>query len=77
MNLGFRPTVDASGLVRTAEVHLFNWNENLVGQELSIEFVSYLRGEKKFPNLDGLITQIQQDCTNAKALLEKFVRVRG
>jgi riboflavin kinase/FMN adenylyltransferase len=70
MNIGFRPTVDASALVRTAEVHLFNWSDNLVGQELDVEFVSYLRGEQKFPSLDALIVQIGQDCEKARALLQ-------
>jgi riboflavin kinase/FMN adenylyltransferase len=70
MNIGFRPTVDAAGLVRTAEVHLFDWRGDLLGQELGIQFVSYLRGEQKFASLDALIAQIAQDCINAKAILQ-------
>ena len=69
MNIGFRPTVDAPEPSRSVEVHLFDWSQNLVGQELTIEFVGYLRGEKKFPNLDALVTQIKKDCTNARGVL--------
>jgi len=69
MNIGFRPTVDTSALSRSVEVHLFDWNQNLVGQELSVEFVGYLRGEQKFPSLDALIAQIQKDCATAQEIL--------
>jgi len=69
INIGFRPTVDAPEPCRSVEVHLFDWSQNLVGQELTIEFVGYLRGEKKFPNLDALVTQIKKDCTNARGVL--------
>ena len=69
MNIGFRPTVDTSALSRSVEVHLFDWNQNPVGQELSVEFVGYLRGEQKFPSLDALIAQIQKDCATAQEIL--------
>ena len=66
-NIGLRPTVDASGKNRTVEVHLFDFCENLVGCEISLEFVKFLRGERKFACLEELKKQIGQDCDSARA----------
>jgi riboflavin kinase / FMN adenylyltransferase len=69
-NLGVRPTLD--GTHRSLEVHLFDFSGDLYGQELEIRFTNYLRPEIKFPSLDSLRTQIQQDVEKAKELFTKF-----
>ncbi|MGL5017813.1 MAG: bifunctional riboflavin kinase/FAD synthetase [Luteolibacter sp.] len=69
-NLGVRPTLD--GTHRSLEVHLFDFSGDLYGQELEIRFVDYLRAEVKFPSLDALRTQIQQDAAKAKEIFTKF-----
>ena len=66
-NLGVRPTVD--GEARTLEVHLFDFSENLYGQELEVRFQKHLRDEIKFPSLDSLRAQIQRDATEAQEFL--------
>jgi riboflavin kinase/FMN adenylyltransferase len=63
-NLGVRPTLD--GTRRSLEVHLFGFSGDLYGQSLEIRFVEHLRPEIKFPSLDSLRTQIQQDAARAK-----------
>ena len=75
-NLGVRPTVDYStDPKRTLEVHLFDFSEDLVGKELALEFVHFLRGEQKFSGLEELKAQISHDCEQARAvLLEKMVK---
>lgn len=67
-NLGMRPTVN--GLARTLEVHLFNFSEEIYGQEVEIQFVKHLRGEIKFPSLDALCIQIQRDAEDAQEILK-------
>ena len=67
-NIGLRPTVDPLSQNRTVEVHLFDFSDNLVGKELGIEFVQFLRGERKFPDLAALRTQIGRDCESARSL---------
>jgi len=67
-NIGVRPTVDPSMAHRTVEVHLFDFSENLVGKELSVEFIQFLRGEQKFPDLSALTAQIGIDCARAREL---------
>lgn len=68
-NIGVRPTVGASGAPRSVEVHLFDHSGDLVGKELSVEFVRLLRGERKFPDLDALAAQIAADCREARTIL--------
>jgi riboflavin kinase/FMN adenylyltransferase len=68
-NIGVRPTVDPTTSKRTVEVHLFDFSEDLVGKELSLEFVKFLRGEERFSGLDALKGQISKDCERARAIL--------
>ena len=66
--MGIRPTVDGSKPV--LEIHIFNFNENIYGQRLTVEFINKLREEKKFDNIDLLKEQILQDISQAKKILE-------
>jgi len=67
-NMGIRPTVDGSKPV--LEIHIFNFNESIYGQRLTVEFTNKLRDEKKFDNIDLLKEQILLDISQAKQILE-------
>ena len=66
-NLGTRPTVKGSH--RLLEVHLFDYDEEIYGRHVSVEFVHKIRDEKKFDSLDGLKAQIGRDGDAARGLL--------
>jgi riboflavin kinase / FMN adenylyltransferase len=66
MNIGDRPTVDATQTQTTIEVHLLDWAGDLYGQTLSVELESFLRPEQKFGSLEELKAQIQMDCAIAR-----------
>ncbi len=68
LNIGFRPTVN--GTTRTIETHIFDFNQNLYGQVLTIAFVEKIRGEKKFENLDALSKQLTLDRKDAMKILD-------
>jgi len=68
-NIGLRPTVETSATTPIVEVHLFDCSADLVGEELGLEFVQFLRGEQKFSGLDALKEQIAKDCERARAIL--------
>ena len=68
-NIGLRPTVDPSSKRRVVDVHLFDLAQNLVGEELSLEFVQYLRAEQKYSDIVALKEQISRDCQTARELL--------
>jgi len=65
-NVGNRPTVD--GTRSLLEVHLFNFNKDIYGQHVRVEFVKKLRDEIRFDSLDALKQQIFRDAEQAKAL---------
>ena len=63
-NFGVRPTVDGEKLL--LEVHLFDFNSNLYGKDLTVEFLTFIRDEAKFKNFDELKKQIHKDIQVAK-----------
>ena len=67
MNIGTRPTFN--GQQRTLEVHLFDYEGDLYGQTLTIEFVSRLREEQSFDSPDALIEQLKKDAIQAQQRL--------
>ena len=69
VSLGTRPTVN--GVEPLLEVHLFDYSGDLYGQYLSIDFVRWLRAERKFDSLDALVTQMNCDAKQARAVLTK------
>ena len=58
-NIGTRPTV--GGTVRTIETHILDFDEDIYGLPLEIRFLRRIRDEKKFPSLDALRLQLEQD----------------
>lgn len=69
-NLGIRPTVD--GQTHLLEVHLLDFSADLYGQEIEIRFEKHLRPEFKFPSIDALRLQIQQDAKAAREFLKNI-----
>jgi len=63
-NFGERPTVDGKKLL--LEAHLFEFHQNIYGKELTVEFLTFIREEKKFDNFALLAEQIQKDIQLAK-----------
>ena len=63
-NFGERPTVDGSKLL--LETHIFDFNENIYGKELTVEFLTFIRAERKFENFEKLTEQITKDIITAK-----------
>ncbi len=63
-NLGYRPTFNQKKLL--LEVHLFNFSGNLYNKLLSVEFLKFIRKEKKFNNVNQLRAQIKKDLNIAK-----------
>jgi riboflavin kinase/FMN adenylyltransferase len=68
MNIGHRPTVNGNTI--SYEVHIFDFNKNIYSKPLTVQFVQYIRDEVKFENIQALITQLQLDEKNIRALLK-------
>jgi riboflavin kinase/FMN adenylyltransferase len=63
-NLGYRPTFKQKKIL--LEVHIFNFSGNIYNKYLSVEFIKFIRKEKKFRNVDQLRKQIKSDLKVAK-----------
>ena len=68
-NFGVRPTVDGSKLL--LETHIFNFDEEIYGKELTVRFLAFIRPEQKFNNFSLLTEQIKKDIETAKDYLKK------
>jgi len=66
LNIGTRPTVDSGKHERRFEVHVLDFERELYGTELEVEFVARLRDEMKFSSLDALKAQIAADVAKAR-----------
>ncbi|MBV7258479.1 bifunctional riboflavin kinase/FAD synthetase [Erythrobacter crassostreae] len=66
-NIGIRPQFEPPK--ELLEPYFFDFSGDLYGQEIEVAFHHFLRGEAKFDSLDGLMEQMERDCTEAKRLL--------
>lgn len=81
INVGYRPTFSRSEGVNgkellpaeqgsvCVEVHLLNFDRDLYGSTMQVEFLKFLRDEQKFESIDALKNQIASDCKVAKDIL--------
>jgi len=69
MNIGNRPTIN--GNHQTIEVHFFDFNADLYGQNLQIELLYFLRDEEKFDSIESLIIQLKKDEQTARTFVAK------
>lgn len=63
-NAGVKPTIN--GVTPSLEAHLLNFEDNLYGKLLTLEFLSKIRNEQKFPSLDALKAAILHDISVAR-----------
>ena len=69
LNIGVRPTVDSSATPEPSiEVHILNWNKDIYGKDIRLDFIKRLRDERRFPDLDSLRHQLSIDLEETKKL---------
>jgi riboflavin kinase/FMN adenylyltransferase len=66
-SLGIRPTF--GGTKPLLEVHLFDFDEDIYGEYIHVDFVARLRGEIKYDEVEELIAQMHRDADNARSIL--------
>ena len=69
MNIGHRPTIGTN--VKSIEVHLFNFNEDIYDEVISIKMISKIRNEKKFSSIEALKEQLVKDENYCLKLINK------
>ena len=68
LNIGSKPTV-SDGNQRSIEVHIFNFNQDLYGKEISVHFKRRIRSEQKFDGVQALGNQLELDKASALEIL--------
>ncbi|MBQ7713770.1 MAG: riboflavin kinase, partial [Oscillospiraceae bacterium] len=63
-NVGVRPAVDGGAL--SVETHVVGWSGDLYGQPLRVEFLRFLREERRFASVEELRRQIERDVAAAR-----------
>jgi len=66
-SVGTRPTFDL--IKPLLEVHLFDFDRDIYGKYIHVNFIGYLRDEEKFESVDELVAQMNKDAENARSLL--------
>ena len=69
VNIGHRPTVEKSAAAPlSVEAHLIGFDGDLYGQQLGLGFIARIRPEQRFPDLEALRCQIEDDVNTAVGL---------
>lgn len=68
MNIGTNPTVN--GTQQSIEIHLFNFNNDIYGEEISVSILKHIRDEQKFDSIEQLQSQLQIDQQEAEAFIK-------
>jgi riboflavin kinase/FMN adenylyltransferase len=71
VNIGVRPTIEHEAGERLLELHLFNFNQEIYGQDVEVAFLQHLRPEQKFSGIEELQAQIKRDAESARRIYEK------
>lgn len=70
-NIGFNPTFTPNKRTANVEAHLLDFDRDLYGETLTLEFVARLRDELKFDSVDALLTQIHADIAQTRGILSR------
>jgi riboflavin kinase / FMN adenylyltransferase len=71
INIGLRPTFGKHETPRT-EVHIFDFEADIYGEQLTVQFLHFIRKEQQFGSVDELKTQILKDCAQARQQLSSI-----
>ena len=74
-SIGTRPTVDGTTCI--LEVYLLDFDQQIYGRHLHVNFVKKLRDEKHFDSLDELITAIESDVSQVRKYFDNIIHRKG
>jgi riboflavin kinase/FMN adenylyltransferase len=70
-NIGVRPTFEEKSEQAIVEAHLLDFDADLYGKELRLEFIARLRDERRFSNPELLLSRIGRDIQRARVILDQ------
>ena len=76
-NIGIRPTFENQPVAARIETHLLDFDRDLYGQSIRLEFIEMIRPEKRFPSIESLVSQIHQDIKKTREVLDYGPKTPG
>ena len=70
LNIGVRPTLN-NGTNKSIEVHILDFDGDLYGKSICMEFLKFIRKEQKFDSIDSLRAQLKEDESVCRQLFRK------
>jgi riboflavin kinase/FMN adenylyltransferase len=70
INIGVNPTFTPDKQIPNVEAHLLDFDREIYGEDLRLEFVARLRDELRFDSVDRLLEQIWRDVEDTKTILQ-------
>ena len=70
LNIGHRPSVDAPHAPISIEAHILGFDGDIYGSTVAVDFLRYIREERKFPSLDALRARLEEDAAAVRAVSE-------
>jgi len=70
ISIGINPTFTPDKQIPSVEAHILDFDEDIYGEELKIEFIARLRNELKFASVDALVEQIWKDVEETRTILK-------
>ena len=68
-NIGVRPTFESEPVPPRVEAHILDFEDEIYGETVQLEFIDRLRAERRFPSVDDLVEQIKSDAQTARNVL--------
>jgi riboflavin kinase len=65
MNIGMRPTFKGEEPTLSFEVHILHFNQDIYGEQLTIDILFFIRGEQAFDSIEQLVKQLKNDIEKA------------
>ena len=70
-NIGFNPTFTPERQTPSLEAYFLDFDRDIYGQEVKVEFISRIRDELKFDSVDALIEKIREDVDKTRDILNR------
>ncbi|CAG7623942.1 bifunctional riboflavin kinase/FAD synthetase [Paenibacillus allorhizosphaerae] len=77
MNIGVKPTFESDLAEPTLEVHLFDFSQDIYGEEVAVSLIEFIREERKFTSVQELIAQIASDADKARSIVRERKSVQN
>jgi riboflavin kinase/FMN adenylyltransferase len=68
-NIGIRPTFETGPVPPRVEAHLLDFDQDLYGETIALDFITFLREEQRFSGIEELIQQVNRDILKARQVL--------